>query len=139
MHEFGAPAPDLPYVRNYYKNETADAIARPTTCRRCSGGNRYDVVHAQHVMTTLAAIDAAEGAPACRWSPRCATTGRSATGRICCTRASGLELCPACSAGKMRMCIRPRAGALWPLALPMIPYMRANLAAKRTGWRVPTP
>jgi glycosyltransferase involved in cell wall biosynthesis len=33
----------------------------------------------------------------------------------------------------MTRCIRPRAGAAWPLALPMIPYMRANLAAKRTG------
>jgi glycogen(starch) synthase len=33
----------------------------------------------------------------------------------------------------MRICIRPRAGALWPLALPMIPYMRANLARKRSG------
>jgi glycosyltransferase involved in cell wall biosynthesis len=33
----------------------------------------------------------------------------------------------------MRVCIQPRAGVLWPLALPMIPYMRANLAAKRTG------
>jgi glycosyltransferase involved in cell wall biosynthesis len=31
----------------------------------------------------------------------------------------------------MRVCIRPRAGALWPLALPMIPYMRSNLASKR--------
>jgi starch synthase len=33
----------------------------------------------------------------------------------------------------MTRCIRPRAGTLWPLALPMIPYMRANLARKRTG------
>jgi glycogen(starch) synthase len=45
----------------------------------------------------------------------------------------GLELCPACTAANMRVCIRPRAGTLWPLALPMIPYMRANLAAKRRG------
>ncbi len=33
----------------------------------------------------------------------------------------------------MTRCIRPRAGHAWPLALPMIPYMRANLARKRTG------
>ena len=33
----------------------------------------------------------------------------------------------------MTRCIRPRGGALWPLALPMIPYMRANLARKRSG------
>jgi glycosyltransferase involved in cell wall biosynthesis len=42
-------------------------------------------------------------------------------------------LCPGCSAGMMTRCIRPRAGALWPAALPLIPYMRANLARKRTG------
>jgi glycosyltransferase involved in cell wall biosynthesis len=33
----------------------------------------------------------------------------------------------------MRRCIQPRGGTLWPLALPMIPYMRRNLAAKRSG------
>jgi glycosyltransferase involved in cell wall biosynthesis len=33
----------------------------------------------------------------------------------------------------MRICIQPRAGAFWPLAVPMIPYMRSNLAAKRSG------
>src|SRR4029453_11012074 len=42
-------------------------------------------------------------------------------------------LCPACTAGMMTQCIRPRAGAAWPLALPMIPYMRGNLRRKRTG------
>jgi glycosyltransferase involved in cell wall biosynthesis len=33
----------------------------------------------------------------------------------------------------MTRCIQPRAGALWPAALPMIPYMRGNLARKRHG------
>ena len=33
----------------------------------------------------------------------------------------------------MTRCVRPRAGALWPLAIPMIPYMRSNLARKRTA------
>jgi glycosyltransferase involved in cell wall biosynthesis len=46
------------------------------------------------------------------------------------TRA-GLALCPECSAGNMARCIRPRAGAAWPLALPLIPYMRANLRRKQ--------
>ena len=31
----------------------------------------------------------------------------------------------------MTRCVRPRAGAFWPLALPLIPYMRANLRRKR--------
>src|SRR5262249_11993111 len=79
-----------------------------------------------------AAIDAAKAAgvpavatvrdywPVCYWSDLLHTS-------------SGLELCPRCSVANMRLCIRPRAGAFWPLALPMIPYMRANLAAKRGG------
>jgi glycosyltransferase involved in cell wall biosynthesis len=40
-------------------------------------------------------------------------------------------LCPGCSAGQMTVCLRPHAGAVWPLALPAIPYMRSNLAFKR--------
>jgi glycosyltransferase involved in cell wall biosynthesis len=43
------------------------------------------------------------------------------------------DLCPECSATMMAHCIRPRSGTLWPLAVPMIPYMRANLARKRSG------
>jgi glycogen(starch) synthase len=31
----------------------------------------------------------------------------------------------------MRRCLRPRAGRAWPLALPMVPYMRGNLARKQ--------
>ena len=58
--------------------------------------------------------------PVCYWSDLLYTS-------------EGLDLCPACTVENMRVCIRPRAGIFWPLALPMIPYMRANLAAKRTG------
>jgi glycosyltransferase involved in cell wall biosynthesis len=83
-------------------------------------------------MTTLAAIEAAHTAhvpavatvrdywPVCYWSDLLHTR-------------EGLTLCPACTSGNMMTCIQPRAGGLWPLALPMIPYMRANLAAKRIG------
>ena len=45
----------------------------------------------------------------------------------------GQALCPGCSAGMMVQCIQPRAGVAWPAALPMIPYMRRNLARKRHG------
>ena len=128
---FGAPAPNIPYVRNYYKSEKLTAALRVylTSLLRAV---RYDVVHAQHVMTTVAGIDAARDAgvaavatvrdywPVCYWSDLLHTK-------------EGLALCPACTAGNMQVCIQPRAGTLWPLALPMIPYMRANLAAKRTG------
>jgi glycosyltransferase involved in cell wall biosynthesis len=131
VHRFGAPAPDLPFVRNYFKSERLTR-SLGSYLSALLGGERYDVVHAQHVMTTVAAIDAARRArvpvvatvrdywPVCYWSDLLHTRG-------------GLELCPACTAGNMRRCIQPRGGALWPLALPMIPYMRANLAAKRSG------
>jgi glycogen synthase len=129
--ELGAPAPAIPYVRNYFKNERlwprletllVDLIAR----------ERIEVVHGQHVLTCLPAIAAAHRRripavctvrdywPVCYWSDLIHTRDDAA-------------LCPGCSAGMMTQCIRPRAGAAWPAALPMIPYMRANLARKRRG------
>jgi len=129
--DFGAPAPNIPYVRNYYKSEKLTAALRAYLTSLLES-DRYDVVHAQHVMTTVAGIEAAKAAgiaaiatvrdywPVCYWSDLLHTK-------------EGLALCPACTAGNMQICIQPRAGALWPLALPMIPYMRANLSAKRTG------
>src|SRR5919109_2682984 len=50
--EFGASAPGVPYVRNYFKNERlyrslADFLA--TVVRR----DRVDIVHGQHVLTCL--------------------------------------------------------------------------------------
>ena len=129
--QFGAPAPNIPYVRNYYKSEKLTAALRHyiASLLRESG---FDVLHAQHVMTTVAGIDAAKDAgvaaiatvrdywPVCYWSDLLHTK-------------EGLALCPECTAANMRACIQPRAGAMWPLALPMIPYMRANLASKRSG------
>ena len=131
VRHFGAPAPDIPYVRNYYKSEklTRSLAAYLAELLR---NDPHDIVHAQHVMTTMAGIDAAKKAgvpavatvrdywPVCYWSDLLHTR-------------DGLELCPGCTGANMRACIRPRAGAAWPLALPMIPYMRRNLAAKRTG------
>lgn len=131
VRHFGLSAPNLPYVRNYYKSEK---LTRALTAYLASllSGERFDIVHAQHVMTTVAAIAAATRAgvpavatvrdywPVCYWSDLLHTR-------------EGLTLCPECTAANMRVCIQPRGGALWPLALPMIPYMRANLAGKRSG------
>jgi glycosyltransferase involved in cell wall biosynthesis len=129
--EFGAPAPPLPYVRNYYKNEKlygelasflTDLIAR----------DGIDIVHGQHVMTCIPSVRAAQRSsipavctvrdywPVCYWSDLIYTT-------------AGPALCPGCSAAMMTRCVRPHAPALWPMALPMIPYMRANLARKQRG------
>jgi glycogen(starch) synthase len=129
--EVGMAAPDIPFVRNYFKNErlyTRLGRFLETVIAR----ERIDLVHGQHVLTCLPAIDAAREAgipsvctvrdywPVCYWSDLIHTEDDAA-------------LCPGCSAGMMTQCIRPRAGAAWPAALPMIPYMRANLARKRSG------
>ncbi|MEN3339813.1 MAG: hypothetical protein V7647_3489 [Acidobacteriota bacterium] len=129
--ELGAVAPAVPFVRNYYKNERlyprlADFLAQLIL------REHVDLVHGQHVLTCLPAIDAARRTsipavctvrdywPVCYWSDLIHTTDEGA-------------LCPGCSAGMMTQCVRPHAGALWPAALPMIPYMRGNLARKRQG------
>ena len=129
--EHGSPAPRVPYVRNYFKNERlypvlADVLAQIITTEQ------VDLVHGQHVLTCIPSIAAGRRTsipvvctvrdywPVCYWSDLIHTTDEAA-------------LCPGCSAAMMTQCIRPRAGALWPAALPMIPYMRANLARKRRG------
>jgi len=131
VRRFGAPAPDIPYVRNYYKSERLTR-SLATYLSTLLQWEHHELVHAQHVMTAIAGIEAAKHAgvpavvtvrdywPVCYWSDLLLTE-------------SGLDLCPACTVENMRTCIQPRAGGFWPLALPMIPYMRGNLAAKRTG------
>jgi glycosyltransferase involved in cell wall biosynthesis len=128
IHEHGSPAPRLPYVRNYFKNERQYARLEKTLGDLLAGAGA-DVVHAQHVLTAPPAVRAARAAgvpvvctvrdywPVCYWSDLLLDPDAG-------------TLCPGCTASRMTRCIRPRAGALWPLALPMIPYMRANLAAK---------
>ena len=123
--EFRAWAPDVPFVRNYFKTDRL--------CRRLAGylrrlirGRSIDLVHAQHRLTGPPSVAAAraEGVPVvctirdywpvCYWSDLMHDPMED-------------ELCPACTPGMMTRCIRPRAGRLWPLATPLIPYMRANL------------
>ncbi len=127
--EFGAPAPNLPYVRNYFKNERLHARLADfleTVIRE----QHSDLVHGQHVLTAAPSVEAGRRTgipsvctvrdywPVCYWSDLIHTKDDAA-------------LCPGCSASMMTACVRPRAGLLWPAALPMIPYMRANLARKR--------
>jgi len=129
--EVGSPAPPIPYVRNYFKNERLFAsFARVLT--ELAGREKFDVVHGQHVLTSVPSVEAARSAsipsvctvrdywPVCYWSDL--IYSRTAT-----------DLCPGCSARMMTTCIRPRAGVAWPAALPMIPYMRGNLSRKRRG------
>jgi glycosyltransferase involved in cell wall biosynthesis len=116
-------------VRNYFKNERLWARAA-AELRAIAGEVHADIIHAQHVLTSPGAV--AAGAvlglpvvctvrdywPLCYWSTLIHDPASP-------------TLCPACSASMMTRCVRPRAGAAWPLALPFIPYMRANLARKQ--------
>lgn len=127
--EFGAWAPRVPFLRNYFKNERlyrnferflADLVRR----------HDVDLIHAQHVLTGPPSIAAGRSEhvpvvctvrdywPVCYWAD------------LIDTRTSE-SLCPGCSAAHMATCLRPRTGVLWPLAIPVIPYMRQNLALKR--------
>jgi glycosyltransferase involved in cell wall biosynthesis len=125
------PAPSAPFVRNYFKNERLWARAAPEL-RAVAGETGADLIHAQHVLTSPAAVAAGAALgvpvvctvrdywPVCYW------------GTLIYDPASP-TLCPACSASMMTRCVRPRAGAAWPLALPFIPYMRGNLARKQAA------
>jgi glycogen synthase len=129
--EVGAPAPAVPYVRNYFKNERLYASLTESLVGLI-GRERIEIAHGQHVLTCLPSIQAAHRTgipgvctvrdywPVCYWSDLLHTRDEA-------------SLCPACSAGMMTQCIRPRAGLAWPAAVPMIPYMRRNLRLKRQG------
>jgi glycogen(starch) synthase len=129
--EIGATAPDLPFIRNYFKNERLHA-ALAERLHEIVRQERVDIVHGQHVLTCLPAIVAAHRSgipavctvrdywPVCYWSDLIHTRDEAA-------------LCPGCTPGMMVRCLQPRAGVLWPAAVPMIPYMRHNLARKREG------
>jgi glycosyltransferase involved in cell wall biosynthesis len=127
--EFAAWAPRVPFLRNYFKNE-----------RLYRGFERFlvhlarrhhvELIHAQHVLTGPPSILAGRSEripvvctvrdywPVCYWADLIDTRTSDA-------------LCPGCSASHMTTCLKPRAGVLWPLAVPVIPYMRRNLALKR--------
>ncbi|HNV02361.1 MAG TPA: glycosyltransferase family 4 protein [Vicinamibacterales bacterium] len=125
----GIGAPAVPFVRNYWRNERLWRRAA-AGIGRAAAAHGAEIIHAQHVFSSPAAVEAAAAArvpavctvrdywPVCYWGTLIldpASTG----------------LCPGCSARMMTACLRPRAGAAWPATLPAVPYMRANLARKQ--------
>jgi glycogen(starch) synthase len=131
VEEIASPAPPVPFVRNYFKNERLWAKLADHLAARLAA-SPVDVVHAQHVLTTVPAIAAARRSatpvvatvrdywPVCYWSDLIRDFAADA-------------LCPECTTGNMQQCLRGRAGPAGVAAWPLIPYMRGNLQRKRTG------
>jgi glycogen synthase len=131
VNTIAMPAPTIPFIRNYFKNERLWA-ALSGRLERIIDERGIDVVQAQHVLTAPAAVRAARRTgrpvvctirdywPVCYWGTLIHDPDAP-------------HLCPSCSAGAMTRCVRPRAGAAWPLAVPAIPYMRGNLARKQAA------
>ena len=123
------PSPSLPVVRNVVKNERLWARLAVWLGERIRASS-YDIVHAQHVMTTVPSIRAGADTgvpvvatvrdywPVCYWSDLIIDP-------------TATSLCPACTTSNMRRCVRPRAGGASVAAWSVIPYMRANLRTKR--------
>jgi glycosyltransferase involved in cell wall biosynthesis len=128
---FPAFAPRVPFLRNYVRNERLYerlSAYLVTVIEK----ERVDLVHAQHVLTGPPSVSAAARTripsvctvrdywPLCYWSD------------VLADPAAG-TICPGCSAAAMTRCLRPRTGVAWPLTLPVIPYMRANLRRKQSS------
>ena len=126
---YPALAPGVPFVRNYVRNERL----YPRLASRLAGlirSEKIDLVHGQHVLTGPAAVVAGRDAgvasvctvrdywPLCYWNDLLVDPEKGTP-------------CAGCSASAMTTCVRPRAGYAWPAALPLIPYMRANLHFKQ--------
>ena len=126
---FRHPAPATPVIRNVSKNERLWTSLDAWLTERL---DRFapDIVHAQHVMSTVPSIRAAHRAglpivatvrdywPVCYWSDLIYDP-------------SSPTLCPHCTVTMMTKCVRPRAGSFPAAGWPIIPYMRANLRTKR--------
>ena len=126
---YAIKAPDIPLVRNVIKNEQLwGGLAAYLTNRVRE--HEVDIIHAQHVRTTVPAIRAGKASdtpvvatvrdywPVCYWSDLIYDPTQP-------------QLCPKCSVTMMTQCVLPRAGAASVAAWPLIPYMRRNLRTKR--------
>ena len=127
--QFQRRVPNLPLLRNVLKNERLWVELSRYLVERLKHAPA-DIIHAQHVMTTVAAVRAGQRAgvpvvatvrdywPVCYWSDLIVSPSAPA-------------LCPACTVEGMRACIPPRAGAVGRAGWSLIPYMRRNLATKQ--------
>ena len=90
--------------------------------------HQIDLVHAQHLSAPPSVTAARAGIPSvCTirdYWPLCYWTD------LMLNPAAG-AVCPGCTPRRMSYCMRPRGGAFWPLAAPLVPYMRGNLQRKQ--------
>lgn len=126
--QFRFRVPNVPALRNLLKNERLWSTLSRYLVERTRTAP-VDVLHAQHVMTTVATIRAGAEAkipvvatvrdywPVCYWSDLIVHPEAAA-------------LCPACTSEGMRRCV-PGRSPLGAGGWPLIPYMRRNLATKR--------
>lgn len=124
--EIGYRRPGLPGLGPLYLYERVVPMLRRAFAERLAGA-RYDLVHAQHILSILPAIPAARAAgvpvvasirdywPVCFWD----------------TSLSGDAICPGCSPENLRACTERRKPALWPASRAFIPYMTRALARRR--------
>ena len=129
VEEMASAVPPVPFLRNVFKNERLWAKLA-VRIREVALMMRADIIHAQHVLTAPAAVEAGQATgipvvctvrdywPVCYWATLIHDP-------------QSVTLCPACSPAMMTRCVRPRAGVAWPAALPLIPYMRGNLKRKQ--------
>jgi glycosyltransferase involved in cell wall biosynthesis len=129
VREFGTYAPGVPFIRNYFKNERLARVLA-SYLRPLIKSQKIDIVHGQHLLSAPGAIRAARQVgvpvittvrdywPVCYWSDLIYDYDAP-------------TLCPACSAGMMRKCVRPRAGRFASIGKFAIPYMVRNLAWRR--------
>jgi len=129
VREVAFPAPSIPFIRNYAKNERLWPRLAARLCD-IARAERIDLIHAQHTLTAPAAVEAGRSLgipvvctvrdywPVCYWSTLIHDPASP-------------TLCPSCTRAMMARCLRPRTGVAWPVALPVIPYMRANLRRKQ--------
>ncbi len=132
--EFGAPAPPIPYVRNYFKNERLLRAICAAFLRTIIQRERIDD-RPRPARDDVAAVDRGRHVGG---HPGGLHGARLLAGLLLVrsdSHAGRGRALPGLFGRMMTQCIQPHAGAAWPLALPMIPYMRANLRRKRTRAR----
>ena len=126
--EFRAYAPNVPGVRNYFKNERL----YPRLARRLEeliAAHRIDIVHGQHVLSAPPSVTAARhrGIPSVvtvrDYWPVCYRSDLQHT-------PATLALCPGCARAAKVQHGRPRVGVLGLARTLAATYLRGNMARK---------